>query len=141
MSQECPVCGNPMLPGKCNGVLVLSCLSGCTVPTSTTAPVLEKDLCRQIVATLRRDGYIVLVVGQLIARGSGTTVGTPDLFVSRTTWGGLWQAMEVKTATGRVRPEQQALVDAGFSAIVRTAEQALELAAAVNARLTTTEGE
>jgi hypothetical protein len=120
--------------------VVVSCLSGCTAPDSTTAPQSEKEICRQIVAALRRRGYTVLQVGQLIARGSGTTTGTPDLFVSRASWGGLWQPIEVKTATGKVRPEQQALINAGLSAIVRSAEQAIELTAAVNARLTT-EGE
>jgi hypothetical protein len=128
----CPVCGNPMLPGKVNGSQVLSCLSGCMAPT--IGPVLEKDLCRQIVAALRRKGFTVLEVGQLIARGSGTTVGTPDLFVSRPSWG-LWQAMEVKTEKGRIRPEQQAIAATGLSAIVRSVSQAIELAAQIDCRI------
>jgi hypothetical protein len=87
----------------------------------------EKDLVRSICQELEAHGFVVLQVGQLRARGSGTTVGTPDLFAARPPVN-QWVGMEVKLAGGQVRVEQQALVDLGVSIIVRSVDEAVAAA-------------
>jgi hypothetical protein len=153
-SKTCPTCGNDNLcPGKCDGRSVIACVCGYMVdaaPHRETAlklpgldrgkqskqvPMLEKDLQRLIVGALQRLGYAVIETGKHHANLSGNTAGCPDLFVSSRRWGGLWQPMEVKPAGRPVRPAQQALVDAGLSVIVHTAQEALSVAAAVNTRM------
>jgi hypothetical protein len=54
----------------------------------------------------------------------GTSKGIPDLLVWRVGWHG-FVGLEVKTPTGRVRPEQRALADAGALVIVRSLDDAL----------------
>ena len=71
-------------------------------------------------------GYRVARVGQGIARGSGTTVGYPDLSIRRRGWPvGVVCLVEVKTLRGRLSEEQQALHDQGWSFVARDARQAL----------------
>lgn len=97
-------------------------------------PVPEACIQREIVEGLRRRGYVVLEVGKA-RRGvtclkcgtanpagwGGNTKGCPDLLISRQEWqAGTWLGLEVKTATGKLRPEQQALTDAGRLFVVRS---------------------
>jgi hypothetical protein len=94
----------------------------------------ERLLVARIIAKLESEGYEVLRVGQYKAKGSGTDEGYPDLSVRKNGLienGGwprsLCALLEVKTATGRVRKRQAELNAAGWSHIVRSAEQALEV--------------
>lgn len=88
--------------------------------------VLERTIVARIISKLEEAGYDVCVVGQRQARGSGSTEGYPDLSVRRSTWPrGLCVLLEVKTATGKLRPAQQELHDDGWSHVVRSAEDAL----------------
>jgi hypothetical protein len=52
----------------------------------------------------------------------GNTVGLPDLYIHRPLWGNIALPIELKTPTGRVRPEQKALADAGVTTICRSVE-------------------
>jgi hypothetical protein len=94
----------------------------------------ERLLVARIIAKLESEGYEVLRVGQYKAKGSGTDEGYPDLSVRKNGLlenGGwprsLCALLEVKTETGRVRKRQAELNAAGWSHIVRSAEQALEV--------------
>ena len=58
--------------------------------------------------------------------GDGATMGLPDLFVTRkgrTSWMGI----EIKGEKTPVSPEQQRLVDLGYSCIVRSLDEAIKL--------------
>ena len=100
----------------------------------------EATLQAHITSILRTLGYIVMETGKSrsavrcphcnvrhYATGwQGNTVGLPDLYIHREGWpSGTALAMELKTPTGIVRPEQQALADAGCTVIVRTFSDAL----------------
>ena len=52
----------------------------------------------------------------------GNTVGLPDLYIHRPLWGNIALPIELKTPTGRVRPEQKVLADAGVTTICRSVE-------------------
>lgn len=104
------------------------------VPTSVHTPstrceqpdVLERTVVARIIAKLESAGYDVCVVGQKRANGSGSTIGYPDLSVRRSTWPrGVALLMEAKAGDGRLRPAQQELYEAGWSYVVRSAEDAI----------------
>lgn len=81
----------------------------------------EATLVAAITEALVEQGYLVCVVGQLHAKGSGTTVGYPDMSVRRRTWpDGMACLLEVKTATGALEPEQELLHNEGWSYVVRS---------------------
>lgn len=86
--------------------------------------VKEADLVDAIYKDLRADGYIVLRVGQYRAKGSGTDIGTPDLFISHPRTGNRHWALEAKLPGEKPSAEQQALIDAGVSCIVQSVEEA-----------------
>lgn len=100
----------------------------------------EATLQAHITSVLRTLGYTIMETGKSrsavkcphckgkhYATGwQGNTVGLPDLYIHREGWPiGTALAMELKTPTGAVRPEQQALADAGCTVIVRTFSDAL----------------
>jgi hypothetical protein len=87
---------------------------------------LEAKLVADITEALKAQGYLVAVVGQRKAKGSGTTVGYPDMSVRRARWPrGLACLLEVKTATGELRQEQETLHAAGWSYEVRSVADVL----------------
>jgi hypothetical protein len=115
------------------------------IPSSKKAMESEADLQRAIVQTLAAVGMESLEIGQARrmvtcphCQGKhtptgyiGNTPGTPDLFVGLATPGAFpdacWVGFELKrSASARVRPEQQELYDRGRVAIVTTPREALE---------------
>jgi len=86
----------------------------------------ESQLAAEVQAALEQLGFEVLMVGQHIAKGSGTTVGTPDLFYRSAAWGSMtdaWRPMELKTKTGTLSPEQARLKrDHGIPTVRSVAE-------------------
>lgn len=95
----------------------------------------ENEIQRQIVQGLTALGYVVLVTSRRVKRcrtcgnwqrgDDGATKGIPDLMVWRNGWDG-WYGLEVKSPTGKVRPEQADLVHRGTPVvIVRSWEEAL----------------
>ena len=92
-------------------------------PTSYAATATEAQIQHCIVQALRLKGYVVLETGKQRQQGVNS-VGCPDLLVWWPGWFG-WRALEVKTATGRVKPEQQRLADLGATVIVRSLDEAL----------------
>lgn len=89
----------------------------------------EGDLVAECLLWLKDNGFESAVVGQDQAKGSGTTVGYPDLSFRRAGWlRGLWVLVELKTATGTLTPEQEALWERGGSHVVRSAADLAQLA-------------
>ena len=89
----------------------------------------EDDLVEKIRRALEGLGYEMCVVGQRKAKGSGTTVGYPDLSVRHPRWPvGNVLLLEAKTAEGRLSPEQEDLHGRGWSVVVRSVEDAVEAA-------------
>ncbi len=89
-----------------------------------------------IVQALTLAGVTVLVTSRRRKRclcgrwprgGDGVTRGVPDLFVWRPGWPS-WLALEVKTPTGRLSPEQKRLVEVGGAVVVRSVADALAAA-------------
>jgi hypothetical protein len=120
----CPGCGNattgkacmPKLPGLDPG------------PQHRAIQERETALARRIGRRLELAGYTVLFVGQGIAKHSGTTKGTPDMFVTRRREN-TYKGIEVKLpgySPSDVSPAQQKLVDDGESVIVTSEIEALE---------------
>lgn len=119
----------------------------------------ESDVQAAIAEALRHHGLKVLVTSRIrkkvfckacrnwfwpIGPDAGPTTGLPDLFVRRseTTRFGrawpplLWIALEIKPFLGaKIRPEQQALVDAGDSVIAHETQFALDTIRAIDERL------
>lgn len=90
-------------------------------------PKSEKDVVQEIRTTLERLGYLVSNVGQLRAKGSGTTTGYPDLSIRHELWPkGMACLIEVKTSTGRLSEAQETMHGQGWSYVVRSAEEAIE---------------
>lgn len=88
----------------------------------------EHELVAQITKALERAGYCVAVVGQLKAKGSGTTTGYPDMSVRRPTWPrGMACLLEIKTAAGTLLPEQETFHEQGWMHVVRSEGEALRL--------------
>ena len=84
----------------------------------------ERDIQKAIVQELRLRGYIVMETGQWRADRAGNSKGLPDVIFTRQGWGNRWSCIEVKTAKGRVRKEQQELVYLGVVHIARSVEDA-----------------
>ncbi len=99
----------------------------------------EADTQKLLTDWLAWSGYEVLVTSRQWTRcaecGSrerkqdGATRGLPDILVWKAGWTG-WLGVEVKTKTGRLRPEQKRLADMGSIVVVRGLED-LQLALAV----------
>jgi hypothetical protein len=86
----------------------------------------ESELVADITKALKEQGYLVCVVGQYKAKGSGTTVGYPDMSIRRRTWPrGLTCLLEVKTASGALSPEQETLHADGWSYEARSVAEAV----------------
>ena len=102
----------------------------------------EKKRQAAIVKMLKAEGYKVMVTGtplkivrceecghvQWPKGGNSNEPGIGDLLVTHPArWPlGTWVMLECKTDTGEVRPEQQALADAGLSWIVRNEAETRE---------------
>lgn len=89
----------------------------------------EREIQRAAVAALRKLNYMVIVTSTY--RSVRNTRGTPDLFVFRRGYGyphdpGRWVGIEVKSGTGPLTAEQQALVDAGMVTVCRSVEDAID---------------
>jgi len=95
----------------------------------------ENDLQNSVVNLLRSLGYTVMETGKARSKSrcrcgawvtasgwQGNTVGLPDLYIHRPSWGALALPIEMKTPTGQVRPEQKALADAGVTIICRSVD-------------------
>lgn len=91
----------------------------------TTEASIQATL-KQALETL---GYIVGVVNagrNAKASVFFQTAGLPDLFVTHEQWPqGEWLGLELKTATGRLRPAQKALNEKGRTVVVRSVSQGL----------------
>lgn len=111
----------------------------------------EKALQRDVVQLLRQLGYVVMETGRPMRQahcphchsffhvdvGTSNTTACPDIFAAHPSSGNYFKAMELKapgTASllgtlqpGRIRPEQQKLVDLGVSDIVTSVDAALTL--------------
>lgn len=99
----------------------------------------ESNVQRGIIERLTLAGYTVVVTSRIRrgsrcrcgqwnvpAGGDGVTRGCPDLFVTHHAWPtAVWLGLEVKTATGRVSPEQQRLADDSRIVIVRSQDDAV----------------
>jgi ribosomal protein S19E (S16A) len=66
------------------------------------------------------------------------TVGLPDLFVTHPEWPqGEWLGIELKSATGKLRPAQQELHDKGRTVVARSVAEGLEMVGYVERKLDT----
>jgi hypothetical protein len=98
-----------------------------------TAPkTTEASIQATLKHALEACGYIVGEVGKARSAKAagcyiGNTNGLPDLFITHPQWPvGEWLGLELKTPTGKVRPEQQRLADAGRVVIVRGVYEGLD---------------
>lgn len=132
---DCPKCGAMMLKQPAFYVCQY-CAHFCH--TEAAAPVSEahsrqyapfQGSEKQLIAAIKRDlekrGYIVLRVGQLVAAGSGTDEGCPDLFVSKPGCN-QWRALEAKVGNNQPSEAQEKLIYRGVSCVVRSVEEARE---------------
>lgn len=88
----------------------------------------EKALVREITRQLTARGWRVYHIGQLIARGSGTTAGVPDLLCvkpAQPPYPAIVRLLETKFGKNRPSAAQQELIDAGASVAVYTVREAL----------------
>jgi len=96
---------------------------------------LEDELAQECIKWLESEGYQWAVVGQKDARGSGTTVGYPDLSLRSPSWPrGFWVLVELKTSEGTLSKEQEGIHDDGGSFVVRSVAALERVAEAVSAR-------
>ena len=96
---------------------------------------MSKTTEASIQATLKQAletcGYTVLEIAKgrsskAAGLWTGTTPGAPDMLVSHPDWPTAeWLGLELKTPTGKVRPEQQKLADLGRVVIVRSVADGL----------------
>lgn len=150
MIEGCPACGLPILPVASAWMREQQAVCICNMPQRPlpapgTRPaavpgvsgrrslsqrmidLAESDVVDAIQGEFEGRGWRVLRVGQRRAKGSGTTVGCPDLFLRDPGWPrAMWFGCEVKGPGGHVRPEQQALADAEGIIIVRSVTEAVE---------------
>lgn len=102
----------------------------------------ENDLQNSVVNLFRHLGYTVMETGKgrsktrcrcgawVTASGwQGNTVGLPDLYIHRPSWGVIALPIEMKTPTGQVRPAQKALADAGVTTICRSIDDVVNTVA------------
>lgn len=88
---------------------------------------MESDLVALIEFAAQSQGYKVGKVGQARAKGSGTTVGYPDMSFRRPEWPrGMVCLIEVKTAEGTLSKEQLELHAEGWSYVAYSVDEALE---------------
>ena len=99
-----------------------------------TAPkTTEASIQATLKHALEACGYIVGEVGKARSAKAagcyvGNTTGLPDLFITHPDWPtGEWLGLELKTPTGKVRPEQQRLADAGRVVICRGVAEGLRV--------------
>ena len=87
----------------------------------------EQDLVEDICTELTRRGYLVCVVGQRKAKGSGTTVGYPDMSFRCPQWPrGMACLIEIKNADGEMTREQRNLHNQGWSYEARSVAEVIE---------------
>ena len=87
---------------------------------------LEAQLVADITAAAKSEGWTVKVIGQKKAKGSGTSVGFPDMAFRRPEWPcAVWVMIETKTADGRLTPEQEEIRKANGSYIARSVSTAM----------------
>jgi VRR-NUC domain. len=89
----------------------------------------EKALVREITRQLTTRGWRVYHIGQLIARGSGSTPGVPDLLCVKPAlppYAALVRLIEVKFGRNQPSAAQQELIDAGASVAVWSVAEALQ---------------
>jgi len=93
---------------------------------------LEDELVQECIKWLVGAGYQWAVVGQKDARGSGTTVGYPDLSLRSPSWPrGFWVLVELKNAEGSLSKEQEDIHGGGGSFVVRSVAELEQVAARV----------
>jgi hypothetical protein len=98
-------------------------------PPEQSAIDSEKALVRAITRALTRRGWRVCHVGQFVAKGSGTTVGFPDLCCIKPAtapYPAIIKLIEVKHGRNQPTLEQQAFYEMGAAAIVWSVADALE---------------
>lgn len=155
-TKTCPTCGNETLCTVAgSNSRVLACMCGyVSYPDAKPAPETalklpgldrgrqsrqinqpERDRQDYIVGALHREGCIVVEIGRFNAHLSGTTEGCPDVFFTKTTWGMLWQPLEIKKRLGKPREQQKKLIELGVSVRVETAFEAVAIMRAVDERL------
>ena len=72
------------------------------------------------------EAFIFNLIGKVLRTWSNNDAGLPDLFITHPDWpSGEWLGIELKTPTGKVRPEQQRLADLGRVVIVRGVAEGL----------------
>ena len=87
----------------------------------------EEKLVEDIRQELTRRGYLVCVVGQRNAKGSGTTVGYPDMSFRCSDWPrGMACLIEIKNASGEMTREQKGLHKDGWSYEARSVAEVIE---------------
>lgn len=92
----------------------------------------EKSIQTTLVHALETCSYIVLEIAKgrsakAAGAWTGTTPGAPDLLVSHPDWHeGQWLGIELKTATGRLRPAQAALHARGRIIVCRSVAEGIE---------------
>jgi hypothetical protein len=88
----------------------------------------EQELVEAIRSEVIQHGYLVCVVGQRKAKGSGTTVGYPDMSFRRPEWlRGTACLIEIKNADGEMTREQKDLHKDGWSYEARSVAEVLEI--------------
>ena len=102
-------------------------------------PLKERELQAMAIQGLKAMGYRVLNVSRRPVRRcphcngwtnshDGVTPGTPDLLARRSGWQkGRWIGIEMKTLTGRLRPEQKEIHEDGGSFVARSVDDIVEI--------------
>jgi hypothetical protein len=86
----------------------------------------EASIQNTLKEALEACGYIVGEVAKTRSRRAagawtGTTPGLPDLFVTHPDWhDAMWVGIELKTETGKLRPEQEKLHGLGRTVVARS---------------------
>jgi hypothetical protein len=146
-AMKCPTCGNGELMNSNGGLFCRECWNVAEVSQTTATnalrathtekrrlddiPVIdcEKALVREITLQLTRRGWKVYHIGQLVARGSGSTPGVPDLMCVKPAcrpYPAMVRLIEVKFGKNKPTTEQQELIDAGAACAVWSVREALD---------------
>lgn len=79
---------------------------------------------------IRKDiefGVLFGTVTKIVSEWNNNDAGLPDVFVTHPEWPtGEWLGIELKTATGKLRPKQQELHDKGRTVVARSVAEGLE---------------
>jgi hypothetical protein len=92
----------------------------------------ESDIERAIHEELNIRGFTCLhtsshIRGKPASYATGVDKGVPDLIVTHRSWPiGVWLGVEVKTVTGRLRPEQLNLLNEGRIIVAREPQSAVD---------------